>query len=73
VIQFDQSRQFVFEINPEGIVERRWITTGPIAEGLRIVREGLDGSELLAASGFHRMRVGMQVAPQLTDSPPVAN
>ena len=73
VIQFDQSRQFVFAINPEGIVERRWITTGPIAEGLRIVREGLDGSELLAASGFHRMRVGMQVAPQLTDSPPVAN
>jgi RND family efflux transporter MFP subunit len=73
VIQFDQSRQFVFAINPEGIVERRWITTGPIAEGLRIVREGLDGSELLAASGFHRMRIGMLVAPQLADAPPAAN
>lgn len=73
VIQFDQSRQFVFTINPEGVVERRWITTGPIAEGLRIVREGLDGSELVAASGFHRMRVGMQVAPQLSDSAPEVN
>jgi RND family efflux transporter MFP subunit len=73
VIQFDQSRQFVFAINPEGIVERRWITTGPIAEGLRIVREGLDGSELVAAGGFHRMRIGMLVVPQLADSPAAAN
>lgn len=73
VIQFDQSRRFVFVINPEGLIERRWITTGPIAEGLRIVREGLDGSELVAASGFHRMRAGMQVAPQLPGSPPAAN
>ena len=44
VIQFDQSRQFVFVINPDGVVERRWITVGPIAEDMRIVREGLDGS-----------------------------
>jgi RND family efflux transporter MFP subunit len=69
VIQFDQSRQFVFVINPAGVVERQWISAGPIAEGLRIVREGLDGSELVAAGGFHRMRVGMQVSPQLDDAP----
>tara|TARA_R110001599_G_scaffold353861_1_gene600715 strand:- start:50963 stop:52159 length:1197 start_codon:yes stop_codon:yes gene_type:complete len=70
VIQFDQSRQFVFVINPDGIVERQWIASGPMAEGLRIVREGLDGSELVAAAGFHRMRAGMPVAPQLDDAPP---
>jgi RND family efflux transporter MFP subunit len=69
VIQFDQSRQFVFVINPDGRVERRWVTTGPVAEGLRIVRDGVDGSELVAAGGFHRMRVGMQVAPQLPATP----
>lgn len=69
LIQFDQSRQFVMVIKPDGTIERRWVTTGPIAEGLRIVREGLDGSELVAAGGFHRLRVGMQVAPQLADSP----
>jgi RND family efflux transporter MFP subunit len=73
VLQFDQSRQFVFVINPDGIVERKWISTGPIAEGLRIVREGLDGSELVAAGGFHRLRIGMQVEPQLADSPPGVN
>jgi len=69
VIQFDQSRQFVFVINPDGRVERRWVTTGPMAEGLRILRDGLDGSELVAAGGFHRMRVGMQVAPQFPATP----
>ena len=73
VIQFDQSRQFVFVINPDGIVERKWISIGPIAEGLRIIREGLDGSELVAAGGFHRMRAGMQVVPHLADSPPGVN
>jgi multidrug efflux pump subunit AcrA (membrane-fusion protein) len=69
VIQFDQSRQFVFVIDPDGIVERRWVTTGPMAEGMRILRDGLDGSELVAAGGFHRMRAGMQVAPQLRATP----
>lgn len=73
VIQFDQSRQYVFLINPDGIIERRWITTGPIAEGLRIVRKGLTGNELVAAGGFHRTRVGMQVAPQLDPAPPATD
>ena len=73
LIQFDQSRQFVFLINPDGIIERRWVTTGPIAEGLRMVRDGLDGSEQVASGGFHRLRAGMQVAPQFADSPPAAD
>jgi len=73
VIQFDQSRQFVFVINPDGIVERKWISIGPIAAGLRIIREGLDGSELVAAGGFHRMRAGMLVEPHLADSSPGVN
>ena len=72
-VQFDQSRQFVFVINADGIVERRWITMGPIAEDLRIIREGLDGSELVAAGGFHRLRAGMQVAPQIVAAVPGAN
>jgi RND family efflux transporter MFP subunit len=73
VLQFDQSRQFVFVINEEGIVERRWITLGPIAEGMRIVRQGLDGSELIVAGAFHRIRIGTVVAPQLDDTDAGAN
>lgn len=69
VIQFDQSRQFVFVIDPEGVVTRQWVTLGPIADGMRIIREGLDGKELVVASGFHRVRVGTKVAPQIGDSP----
>ncbi len=73
VIQFDQSRQFVFVIQADGLIERRWVTTGPMAEGLRIVREGLEGTELVAAGGFHRIRVGTRVAPLLDTSPPGAD
>lgn len=73
VIQFDQSRQFVFVVNPDGMVERRWVTIGPMAEGMRIIRKGLDGSETVAAGGFHRLRAGLQVAPQLAASPESAD
>lgn len=67
VIQFDQSRQFVFVISDDGVVDRRWVTVGPLAEGMRIVRKGLDGSELLVAGGFHRVRTGTHVAPRMED------
>lgn len=73
VIQFDQSRQFVFIIDADGAIERRWVTTGPMADGLRIVREGLEGTELVAAGGFHRIRVGITVAPQVNTPPPGVN
>jgi len=69
VIQFDQSRQFVFIVNPEGVVERQWGTLGPMAEGLRIIRRGLDGGERGVAAAFHRVRAGMKVAPQIEESP----
>jgi RND family efflux transporter MFP subunit len=72
VVQFDQNRQFVFVVNSEGVVERRWITAGPIAEGLRIVREGLDGTETVIAGAFHRIRAGMPVQPRLQDPTPGA-
>ena len=44
VIQFDQSRQFVFVINPDGVVERRWITVSADRRGHAHRARGLDGS-----------------------------
>ncbi len=63
IVQFDQSRQFVFVVDGEGRVERRWITLGPIIDDKRIVREGLEGDERVVAGAFHRVRVGGVVQP----------
>ncbi len=61
-VQFDQSRQFVFTVQPDGTVGRIWIEPGPIVEGLRVVREGLDGDEQLIGGNYHRLRIGMPVS-----------
>ncbi len=57
----DQSTQFVYLVNEEGIVEQRTIKVGPIVDGLRVVREGLAGSEILITEGLLQARPEMQV------------
>jgi len=69
VIQFDQSRQFVFVVDSDGRVARRWITPGPIVGEDRIVREGLQGAEQVISGAYHRIRVGDTIEPAPTDEP----
>ncbi|MCR9093145.1 MAG: efflux RND transporter periplasmic adaptor subunit [bacterium] len=66
VIQFDQSRLFVFVIDESGRVDRRWIEPGPIHGDKRIVRSGLSGHETIIAGAFHRVRVGAEVESAAT-------
>ncbi len=66
-IQFDQSRQFVFVLKEDGTVGRKWIKPGPIVEGLRVVREGLEGNEQLIGGNYHRLRIGMPVSVGAAD------
>ncbi len=61
VIQFDQSRQFVFVVQDDGTVGRTFIELGPIIDGMRLIRGGLTGSETVISGAFHRVRMGAQV------------
>lgn len=53
----DQSTQFVYIVEDEKIVLRA-VQLGPIVDGLRVVREGLDGSESLIIEGLLQARPG---------------
>lgn len=57
----DQSEKFVYVIDKQGLVNRRVITTGPISHGLRIIRSGLNGSELIVTHGLQRIYPGITV------------
>lgn len=59
----DQSEKFVYVLQGENNVERRQIMLGPISHGLRVVREGLDGSEQIVTSGLQRIYPGVMVDP----------
>ncbi|WP_390620904.1 efflux RND transporter periplasmic adaptor subunit [Thalassoglobus neptunius] len=59
----DQSSQFVYIVT-DGIIERRSVELGPIVDGLRVVREGLEGGEQLVIEGMILARPDMEVQTQ---------
>jgi multidrug efflux system membrane fusion protein len=61
----DQDRKFVFVVNGEGKAEYRPIKLGPVVDGLRVVREGLQPGEKIVVNGLQRVRPGAPVTAQL--------
>ena len=47
----------------DGVIERRPITPGPIVDGLRVIRKGLEGNETLVIEGLLKARPAMEVTP----------
>lgn len=73
----DQSKKFVYVVGEDHKVAYREITLGGVAEGLRVVREGLKAGENIVVNGLQRVRPGAEVQPQQVamehaDAPPAA-
>lgn len=60
----DQARKIVLTVDSKGTVQPRVVRIGPLHLGLRIIREGLDGSETIIIDGLLRARPGGTVTPQ---------
>lgn len=60
----DQSKKFVMVLGPDNKVNYRPVTLGPMADGLRVVREGLKAGEVIVVNGLQRVRPGAVVTPQ---------
>lgn len=61
----DQNRKFVFVVNGEGKAEYRPVKLGPVVDGLRVVREGLQPGEKIVVNGLQRVRPGSPVTAQM--------
>jgi len=60
----DLGGKYVLIVDKDNIVEQRYVTLGPIAEGSEVlVEEGLDGSETYVIEGLLKARPGMTVNP----------
>ena len=68
----DQSRKFVFVVDAEGKAQYRGVTTGPLIDGLRVIRDGLTAQDAVIVSGMQRVRPGLKVdaQPASTPAPP---
>jgi RND family efflux transporter MFP subunit len=63
----DQGQKFVFVVDDQGTVRSQRIDTGPIVDGLRIVRSGLKGDEQVIVSGTLNARPGGKVKVETAD------
>ncbi len=59
-------------VDGEGNVVPREVDIGPKVDGYRVVRSGLDGSEIIVVEGMVRARPGGVVTPEMTELPLVA-
>lgn len=62
----DQSRKIVFVVGPDNVVQAKAVTLGPIVDGLRVVRSGLEPTDSVVLDGLANpmVRPGSKVVPQ---------
>jgi multidrug efflux system membrane fusion protein len=61
----DQNRKFVFVVGRDSKAEYRPVVLGPVIDGLRVVREGLERDEKIVVGGLQRVRPGAPLSPQM--------
>src|SRR6185503_15224512 len=60
----DQSQKFVFVVDSQNAAQYRGVKVGPLDDGLRVVREGLNADDWVVVRGIQRVRPGVKVDPQ---------
>jgi RND family efflux transporter MFP subunit len=63
-ISSQQSDQVVYVLGSGNKVEQRKIQTGPLVDGLRVVRGGLKADDEVVIDGIQRAKVGVKVTPK---------
>jgi multidrug efflux system membrane fusion protein len=60
----DQAQKYVLTLSPTNTVIYQSVTLGPVVDGMRIVRSGLEAGEQIVVNGLQRVRPGMPVKPE---------
>lgn len=63
-IMSDQMIQFVFLVGDDDLVERRTVELGPVIDGRRLIRSGLNPGDRVIIEGTQRARPGAPVRPK---------
>ncbi len=75
----DQTRRFVYVVGRDGKTAQRPVETGPLVEGLRVVKTGLAPTEKIVIDGLARLQPAMavdvrqgRIAARAKDDAPIA-
>jgi membrane fusion protein, multidrug efflux system len=66
----DQGQRFVFVVGADKKVEFRTVKLGTLADGFRVVREGLEPGELIIVNGLMRAQPGQIVDTEMAEATP---
>ena len=66
----NQDKRIVYVVSEDGTATARPIALGPIVDGYRVIRSGLNGDETVVINGLTRVRPGTKVKPETTQLPP---
>src|SRR5580700_3836615 len=60
----DQDQNFVYVIDSKNIAQLRHVSIGPMADGLRVVKSGLQPDDVVVINGIIKVRPNSPVKPQ---------
>ncbi|MTD96213.1 efflux RND transporter periplasmic adaptor subunit [Hyphomicrobium sp. xq] len=63
----EQVRKFVYVLNADNVATPKYVTLGPLVDGLRVV-QGLKPDDTIVIDGLMRVRPGAKVAPQQAEA-----
>lgn len=63
-IATEQVRKFVYVLDGNNVVNPKYVTLGPLVDGLRVIEKGLDRNDTIVTVGLMRVRPGAKVTPQ---------
>ena len=62
----DQTSRYVWVVGPDDIPVRKTVKLGPIIDGLRVVRKGVEPDDWVVTKGQQRIRPHMKIVPKKT-------
>jgi len=68
----DLDKRFVYVVGENKAVAYRAVTLGPLVDGLRVVRNGLEPDEVVLVNGLQRVRPGVPVDAKLQPMEPAS-
>jgi RND family efflux transporter MFP subunit len=68
-IATEQVRKFVYVVSPDGVANPKYVTLGPLVDGLRVVASGLEAKDTVVVNGLLRVRPGIKVDAEQAKAP----
>jgi RND family efflux transporter MFP subunit len=68
----EQIRKFILAVDGDNVARQKYVTLGQMADGLRVIKDGLAADDRIIVNGLMRARAGQKVTPQEQGAPPAS-